>query len=334
MNKIRKGWSVARGKLACVALVTALPWIVLPRFAHAQYPDKPIRLVVPFAPGGNIDITARTIAPGLQEVLGQPIAVDNRGGAGGRLGAELVARAAPDGYTLLMGSNGVLTIAPGCTANVRYDTMRDFVPTSTVSIVPLVLNVHPALPVRTVRELVALARARPGQITMASAGSGSNNHLAGERFQLQAAVRFVHVPYKGSGPALTDLMGGHVDIMFDQLSSSAPFIKTGKLRPIGVTTRERSSLLPDVPTIHEAGYPGFEAATYTGVMLPAAAPRAIVQEVYGALVKVLDRPATRESFARLGADVIRSTPEEFSKRLAVELVQWAEVCKRANIRID
>ncbi len=322
-------------RIATIAAGAALAaCAAAPHPAQGQYPDKPLRLVVPFAPGGNIDITARTIAPGLAEGLGQQVVVDNRGGAGGRVGAELVAKAAPDGYTLLMGSNGVLTIAPACIPGVTYDPLRDFAPTSLVSIVPLVLSVHPSMPVKSLRELVALAKARPGAITMSSAGTGSNNHLAGERFQLQAGVKFVHVPYKGSGPALVDLMGGHVDIMFDQMSSSAPFIASGKLRPLGVTTRERSPLLPSVPTIDESGYPGFEAATYTGVMLPAAAPREAVTKVHAALARVLDRPAVRESFARLGADVIRSTPEEFARRLKTDLAQWADVCRRAKLQID
>jgi len=302
--------------------------------AHAAYPDKPIRIIVPYAPGGNIDVTARAVAPGLTETLGQPVVVDNRGGAGGRVGTELAAKAAPDGYTLLLGSNGPLTMTPAFFPSIGYDTLRDFVPTSTVSIVPLVLSVHPSLPVNDTKQLVAFAKQRAGRITMASAGTGSTTHMTGELFQLLTGVKFTHVPYKGSGPALIDLVGGQVDLIFDQISTSQGLVKAGKLRALGVATQARSAFLPEVPTMEEVGIKGFQASTYTGVLLPANAPKDAVQKVYGALSTVLDRAATRENFARLGAEVIKSTPEEFAARLKGDLARWVKVREATRIKLE
>ena len=301
--------------------------------AWAAYPEKPIRIIVPFAPGGNIDINARIVAPGLSERLGQPVVVENRGGAGSRIGTEMAAKAAPDGYTLLLGSSGSLTINPVFSANVTFDPLRDFAYTSLVSAVPMILSVHPSVPARSVKEFIALAKARPGRLTMGSAGVGSNTHITGELFQLVTATQFVHVPYKGTGPALIELMGGQVDLIFDQLSTSAPLIRNGKLRPLGVTTLKRSFLLPEVPTIDESGVSGFEASTYTGIMLPAATPRDVVMKIYEALSHTLDLPATRESFARLGADVIKTTPEEAARRIRDDVAKWTKVREATGISL-
>lgn len=302
--------------------------------AHAAYPDKPIRLIAPFAPGGNIDITARTVAPGMGAELGQTVVVENRGGAGGRIGTEMVAKAAPDGYTLLLGSSGSLTVNPAFAAVPAYDPVKDFVPTSTVSIVPIMLVTHPSLPVRTAQDFITLAKARPNAITMASAGTGSNGHLTGELFQVITGVKLTHVPYKGSGPALVDLMGGQTQCIFDQVSTSAPLVNTGRLRAIAVASSKRSPLMREVPTMEEAGVRNFEAATYTGVFLPAATPRDIVSRVTAAVLKTLDMPSTRDAFTRLGAEVIKSTPEELSKRLAADLVRWKKVQQQTGIRLD
>ena len=299
-----------------------------------NYPTRPLRMVVAFAPGGNIDITARTIAPGLGEVLGQTVVVDNRGGAGGRIGTDLVAKAAPDGYTLLMGSSGALTISPAFLDAMPYDTLKDFAPTSLVAVVPLALAVHPALPARTLKDFMALARGRAGKLTMGSAGTGTNSHLCGELFQNYTGLRFVHVPYKGSAPALIEIMGGQVDLLFDQLTTTLPLLKSGKLRTLAVTTPQRSSLLPEVPTLHESGLKGFDVSTYTGVMLPAATPKEITGKVHAALIQVLSRPATREAFARLGADVLKSTPDEFHQRLKADIERWTKLRKVTDIRIE
>ena len=301
---------------------------------HAAYPEKPIRIIVPYPPGGNIDITARAIAPGLTEALGQQVVIDNRGGAGGTIGSEIAAKSAPDGYTLLLGSTGTLTNAPALYPKLGYDPVKDFATTSMVSIVPLVMETHPSVPAHTVKEFIALAKTRPGRITMASAGSGSSNHLAGELFQNMTGTKLVHVPYKGSGPALIDMIGGQVDVFFDQLSSSIGHIQSGKLRAIAVTTLKRTAALPDVPTVSESGVPGFDASTVTGIVLPAATPRDIVLKVHGALIKVLRLKATHDSFAHFGAETLESTPEEFTRFIREDLAKWSKVIREAGIKLE
>jgi tripartite-type tricarboxylate transporter receptor subunit TctC len=300
----------------------------------AAYPDRPIRLIVPYAPGGNIDITARTIAPGLAEALGTQIVVDNRGGAGGTIGSELAAKSAPDGYTLLMGSSGTLATAQALYPRLGFNPLKDFTYTSLVSVVPLVAVTNLALPAKNVKELIDLAKSRAGRVTMGSAGTGTSNHLTGELFQSMTHTKLVHVPYKGSGPALVDLMGGQIDMIFDQLSASIGHIQSGKLRPLAVTTLKRSTLLPSVTTMDEAGLKGFEASTSTGIVLPAATPRENVNRLHAALVKVLRQPATRDSFARLGAEVLESTPDEFDKLMRSETAKWTKVVRDAGVKID
>jgi tripartite-type tricarboxylate transporter receptor subunit TctC len=302
--------------------------------AHAAYPDKPIRLVVPFAPGGNIDITARIVAPAISESLGQQVLVDNRGGAGGRIGTEMVAKAQPDGYTLLLGSSGALTMNPVFSPLKSYDPVKDFAPTSLVSIVPLVLVVHPSLPVKTTKEFIALLKSRPGQVMMASAGTGSTTHLTGELFQVITGTTLTHVPFRGSGPATIELIGGHTQCMFDQLSTSGPYVKAGKLRAVAVAALRRSPAYPEIPTMDESGMRGFEASTYTGIFLPAATQRDVVQKVYGAVIKAVELPATKEAFAKLGSEVIKSTPEEVSTRIRGDLDKWRKVQQKTGIVID
>jgi len=302
--------------------------------AQAQFPDRPLRLIVPFAPGGNIDLTARTIAPGMSQVLGQPVVVDNRSGAGGRIGAEVAAKSAPDGYTLLLGSSGSLTINPVFGTNVSYDPLRDFTPTTLVSITPLVVTVHPSVPVKTIAALIALAKKQPGRLAVASAGIGSTTHIANEIFQIEAGVKFIHVPFKGSGPALVDLVGGHADLMFDQLSTSSPHIRAGRLRALALTTSKRSALLPEIPTIQEAGVRGYEVETWTGVFLPANAPKEIVARIWKAAYDTLAQPSVRESFERLGSEPMRSTPEALATRMRNEIVKWTKVKQAVNIKLE
>jgi tripartite-type tricarboxylate transporter receptor subunit TctC len=302
--------------------------------AHSAYPDRPIRLIVPYSPGGNIDITARTIAPGLGEHLGTSIVVDNRAGAGGTIGSELAAKAPPDGYTMLLGSTGTLATAQALYPKLGFDPLNDFAYTSLVSSVALVCETIPSLPAHNVKELIALLKQRPGRVTFASAGVGTSNHLTGEYFQKVTGTKLVHVPYKGSGPALIDLMGGQVDMMFDQVSSSIGYIKSGKLRPLAVTTLKRTGALPDVPTMNESGLKGFEASTMTGVLLPAKTPQEIVKRVYDAVVKTLRTPATRQAFAKVGADVIESTPEALDKLMHSENVKWTKVIREAHVKVQ
>ena len=302
--------------------------------AQGMYPDRPIRLIVPYPPGGNIDITARTIAPGLSENLGVQIVVDNRGGAGGTIGSEAAAKAPPDGYTLLMGSTGTLATAQALYPRLGFDPLKDFAYTSLVSSVALVCEVIPSLPARNVKDLIALLKSRPGRVTFASAGIGTSNHLTGEYFQTVTGTKLVHVPYKGSGPALVDLMGGQVDMMFDQVSSSIGHIKGGKLRAIAVTTKKRTGALPEVPTMDESSLKGFEASTTTGILLPVKTPPEIVKRVHAALVKTLRNPATRDAFAKVGADVVESTPEELDRLMKSENVKWTKVIRDANVKVE
>jgi tripartite-type tricarboxylate transporter receptor subunit TctC len=314
----------------------ALPLVLLvfATATMAAWPEKPLRIIVPYVPGGNIDITARTLAPGLGEALGQTIVVENRGGAGGTIGTEVAAKAPADGYTLLLGSSGTLTNAPALYPKLGYDPLKDFATTSMTTVVPIIIETHPSVPAKSVREFIALAKSRPDRITMASAGSGSSNHLAGALFQKATDTRLVHVPYKGSGAALVDLMGGQVDVFFDQLSSSIGYLQSGKLRPIAVTTLKRSPYLPDVPSANESGVPGFDASTVTGITLPAATPPDIVAKVHAALIKVLRAKATRDSFARFGAETLESTPEEFAKFIREDLAKWQKLVRETGIKLE
>ena len=302
--------------------------------AQGQYPDHPIRLIVPYPPGGNIDITARTIAPGLSEALGVQIVVDNRGGAGGTIGSEMAAKAPPDGYTMLLGSTGTLATAPALYPKLQFDALKDFAYTSLVSSVALVVEVIPSLPARNVKELVAMLKTRPGRVTFASAGVGTSNHLTGEYFQTVTGTKLVHVPFKGSGPALIDLMGGQVDMMFDQVSSSVGYIKGGKIRALAVTTLKRTGALPEVPTMDESSFKGFEARTLTCVLLPAKTPPEILKRVYAAVVKTIRAPATRDAFGKVGADVIESTPEELDRIMKSETVKWTKVIRDAHVKVE
>lgn len=302
--------------------------------AAAGYPERPIRLIVPYAPGGNIDITARSIQPGLGELLGQSIIVDNRTGAGGTIGSDLAAKAPADGYTILVGSSGTLTIAPSLYSKNPYNPVRDFAPVSFVSTVPLVLEVHPSVPAKNVRELIALAKSKPGKLTMASSGTGTTNHLVGEMFQSMTGTRFVHVPYKGSGPALVELMGGQVDLMFDQLSSSSPYIRSGKLRALAVTTEKRAAIFSSIPTLDESGVRGFEASTFTGLVVPTGTPRDIIHKINAAIVKVLARPAIKERFASFGAESFSSTPEQLGAFIKQDFAKWTKVVKDAHIQLE
>ena len=316
-----------------VSCVTAAG-MLLATSASAAYPERSIRIIVPYAPGGNIDITARTIAPGMAEALGQQVVIDNRGGAGGTLGTDIGAKAAPDGYTLTLGSTGTLSTAPPLYPKLGYDPVKDFAMTSLVNNVPLVLEMHPSIPAKTVKELIALAKARVGKITMGSSGAGTTNHLSGELFQRETGTRFIHIPYKGSGPGLIDLMGGQIDIFFDQLSASIGYIQTGRLRALAVTTIKRASAMPELPTIAESGIPGFDASTWTSVIMPAATPHDIVMKVNAAVVKTLRQKSTRDAFARLGAETLESTPEETMKYMKDDLAKWTRVVREANIKLD
>jgi tripartite-type tricarboxylate transporter receptor subunit TctC len=314
--------------LAALLLAFAHPALAQP------YPNKPIRVIVPFAPGGNVDITARLVAPGLQEALGQPVVVENKPGAGGTIGADAVAKAAPDGYTLLMGSNSTFSVAPSLYPKNPYNPLADFAPVVMIASAPFVLVVNPGVAAKDARELVALAKASPGKLTMSSAGTGSSNHLVGEFFQEISGARFTHVPYKGSGQALTDLMGGQVNLHFDQITSAASHIQAGKLRALLVTAPQRVPMLPDVPTATEAGYPSFEATNVTGLIAPAGTPREVVEKLNAAVQKVIAQPAIRAKFAEIGAATTGGTPEQFGAYIREDLAKWTRIVKEANVKVE
>lgn len=298
------------------------------------YPNKPVRIVVPFAPGGNVDINARAIAPGLGDIFGQQILVENRAGAGGMLGGEFVARAPADGYTLVMASNSVYSVAPNVFSKPRYNPVKDFAAISGISNVPFVIVLHPSVPARNLKEFIALVKSKPGQMTMATAGTGTSNHLIGELFQMNAGVRMTGVPYKGSGPALTDLLGGQVDSHVDQLTASMAYIRAGRIRALAVTTDKRAPLLPNVPTLDEQGLKGFDATTITGLLAPAGTPKDVIERVHAAVVKVTAQPAIRERFAALGALTLGNSPAEFGEYVRQDYAKMQKVVQAANIRAD
>ena len=303
--------------------------------ASAQtYPTKPIRLVVPFPPGGATDILARDVAQKLTEAWGQQVIVDNRPGAGGNIGSELVAKSAPDGYTLEMGTVGTHAINASLYAKMPYDHVKDFVPVILVAGVPNVLVVNPAVPANSVAELIAYAKANPGKLNFASSGNGTSIHLSGELFKFMAGVQMTHVPYKGSAPALQDLIGGQVQLMFDNLPPSLPQIKAGKLRALAVTSLARAPALPDVPTMAEAGLPGYEASSWFGVLAPAGTPPAIVTKLNAEIARWLATPEAKEKLSKQGANAAGGTPEDFAKHIAAETAKWAKVVKDSGAKID
>jgi tripartite-type tricarboxylate transporter receptor subunit TctC len=308
--------------------------LLSPLAAAQGYPNKPIRLILAVPAGATPDVTARLITPGLSQVLGQQLVVDNRGGAGGLIGAELASKASPDGYTVYIGSPGALTILPHLRKNVPYDTLRDFAPISLISIGPFVLITNPSVPVKTVKELIALAKAQPGKLSYASAGTGVANHLAMELFKQMTGVDILHVPYKGAPQAVIDVMAGHMQMMFNSIAPILANIKAGRLRVLGIASAKRSPQLPDVPTISEAGVPGFEAVNWFGMFAPAKTPKPIITRLNEAVVKVVRSPEIQSQFAALGADTVGSSPDEFAAFLRRDMEQYAKIVKLSGAKLD
>ena len=324
------------GRYACVILAGIATMAFSP-FADAQspaYPTKPIRLVVPFPAGGATDILARAVAQKLTEAWGQSVVVDNRPGAGGNIGSELVARALPDGYTLEMGTVGTHAINASLYPKMPYDHMKDFVPVILVAGVPNVLVVNPSVPANSVQELIAYAKANPGKLNFASSGSGTSIHLSGELFKVMAGVQMTHIPYKGSAQALQDLIGGQVQLMFDNLPPSLPQIKAGKLRALAVTTAARAAALPDVPTIAESGLPEFEASSWFGVLAPTGTPPPIIAKLNAEIGKWLATSEAKEKLVAIGANIAGGTPEDFARHIAAETLKWAKVVKDSGAKVD
>ena len=302
--------------------------------AAQTYPSRPIRMMVPFPAGGGSDTMGRIVGGKLSERLGQQIVVENRVGAAGSIGADVAARAPADGYTILLGSTSELVQYPNVNPKVPYDPLKDFAPISLVGTIPMVLVVHPSLPVKNVKDLVALAKSRPGQINFGSAGQGATTHLAVELFILLTNVKMTHVPYKGSPQAVTDLVAGNVQLGIPTMPAALPFIKSGRVKVLGVTTAKRASNLPDVPTLSEAGVKGYEAALWTGILAPAGTPPAIINRLNGEIAKVLELKDVKEALDRQGAEAQASSPQEFAAFLKTDYAKWARVVKEGGIRIQ
>ena len=319
-------------KKSCVAVAVAM---LFPGLAMAQsYPNRPIRVILAVPAGGTPDVMARTVTPGMSRALGQQLVVDNRAGAGGIIGAELAAKAQPDGYTLLVSSAGPLTIIPHMQKNLAYDPTRDFAPIGLISSNPFLLITHPSVPAKTVKELVALAKAQPGKLNYASAGNGAANHLAMELFKSMAGINITHVPYKGAPQAVSDVLAGHMNMMFNSIPPVLSHIKAERIRALGVGAPKRAAQLPDVPTITEAGVPGYEAITWFGFLAPAKTPKSIVAQISDALVKGLNAPETRSLIETQGMDPGTGKPEEFAALLRREYDRYARVVKISGAKID
>ena len=321
--------------LRCAALCLVAGPLLLANFAQAQsYPTRPIRWIVTYPPGGPTDVVARAIGAKLTAAWGQQIVIDNRPGAGGVIGTELAAKAVPDGYTLLFGTSAGLTINPALSNKLPYDAMKDFAPVSLLVLNPQLLVVHTSVAANSVKELIALLKARPGQFNYASVGQGSPNHLGMELFKALTGTEMVHVPYKGTGPALTDLLGGQIQLMFNSMPSVLPLVASGKLKALAVGSAQRSRAVPDIPTVAEAGVPGFENVTWYGMFAPAKTPHDIIIKLNKQVVTILAEPEMAQRLAVQGAEPRSSTPEELSKFMRVESARWQKVIKTANIRLE
>ena len=321
MKRILKLLSVTAMSLAWAVSALAQEW-----------PQRPVRLIVPYAPGGNLDVAARIVGVRLQEILGQSFVVENKPGAGGLIAADFVAKAPPDGYTIFIGANGPLLFVPIVSGRVNHDWKRDFEAVGALSFTPIVLQVRPALGVKTVAEFIDLARRK--DLNMGSGGAGSTNHLSSELLQSMAKVKWTTVHYKGNAPVMAALLGGEIDFAMEQASISLPFFKDGRMQPLALTSSTRFSMLPDVPTLDEAGFKGFEAVTWTGLFAPAGTPKAVVERLNAALVKIVVEPAIVKRFTDLGSDTRAMTPEAFTEYVSRENAKWTPIIKQANIKAD
>ena len=317
----------------CYRIMFFLCFVTSSLVQAQQYPAKPIRIVVGFAPGGPTDIYARLIGQKLTAAWGQPVIVDARPGASGNIGADIVAKSPPDGYTLMLPSFSI-AVNPSLYTKLPYDLMRDFAPISMYASVGHILVVHPSVPVRNVQELLALAKKQPASLLYASAGNGTASHLAGELFNMMLGVKLTHIPYKGMAPAQTDAIGGQVSMLFDSLSTALNAIRAKRLRPMAVTTLARQSSAPDIPTLSESGLNGFELGAWYGLLAPAGTPREIVQRLYTEVSRSMREPDARDRFAALGAELVDKNPEAFAEHLRAEIIKWGKVVKAAGMRVE
>jgi tripartite-type tricarboxylate transporter receptor subunit TctC len=318
---------------AFIILAASLAFFAAPA-AHAAYPEKPIKLIVPFPPGGPTDGMARLIGQHLSQALGQPIIIDNRGGAGGTIATEAAANSAPDGYTLFFATTGTMAINPSLYRTFKVEPLKAFDPIGSVASTTNVLVVAPALPVNSVKDLISLAKQKPGALTFGSAGNGSSNHISGELFKSMAEIDIVHVPYKGSASAFTDLLGGQISMMFDTVSSQVPQISTGKVKALGVTGHTRSEALPKVPTIAESGLPNFEVTIWFGLVAPKGTPGDIMKKLHEQLAKILAAPETKTRLASLGAEPLPGTPQAFTTMIQQDTAKWSKVVKASGATLD
>ncbi len=321
-------------KRALAAGLAALAFFAAPPASSQGFPSKPIHFVVPYPAGGPLDTVARLLGQKVSESVKQPVIVDNKPGAGGNIGADAVAKSPPDGYTILMGAVATHAINPTLYANIPYDPVKDFAPVTQVASTPNVLVVNPSLPVRDVREFIAYAKAHPGQLNFGSGSTGSAGHLAGELFKTMAGVQMVHVPYKGAGPAMQDLIGGQIQLMFDNLASSLGQIRAGKVRALAVTTAKRSSLAPELPTIAESGLPGFDISTWFGVFAPGGTPPAVVARLHDEFARALAAPDVREKMLNLGAEPVGNTPAQFAAYIRSEAEKYARLVRASGAKAD
>jgi tripartite-type tricarboxylate transporter receptor subunit TctC len=308
--------------------------VLLPALLGAGYPEKPLRIVTPFPAGSVTDVLARPLAAKMMEAWGRTVIVDNRAGAGGNLGADIVAKAAPDGYTLLLGTNGTNAINASLYRKMPYDTLRDFAPVSLVATSYLLLVVHPSVPVNSVRDLIALAKRSPGQLNCATAGNGTTPHLASELFKTMAGVNMVHVPYKGSPQVMVDLLAGRADVYFANATTVLPFLNSGRLKFLATSGAKREPSLPDIPTISEAGLPGFEASAWFGLFAPTGTPADIVDRIHGEVARIVTLPDIRKQYANLGLAPVSNTPAEYSAFVSREVAKWAKVVKASGAKAD
>src|SRR4051812_15306446 len=337
MGTVRSSWrsrwrGAVRTGAARIAAAGVLLALAAPAFGQSDYPNRPVRLIIPFPPGGSNDVVGRMIGTSLSDKLGKQVIVDNRAGAGGVVGTEIASKATNDGYTLL-----VISLAHAVNPwlyKLPYDPIKDFVPIGIMGSGPNVIVVHPSLPVHSIKELIDLAKKQPGELQYASAGVGSFQHLGGELFKLEAGVDILHVPFKGGGPAMIDVVGGHTKVMFSSLVQTTPHIKTGKLRALGVGSKERSKVLPDVPTVAEAGVPTYEAVNWWGIVAPAGTPQPIIDKLHAALTAAQDTPEVEKQFASEGATVVKKSPAEFGAFMVSEMNKWEQVVKKGGIKAE
>ena len=316
---------------ALAALALAMPHA---GWAQTRYPDKPVRIIVPSTPAGVLDNVARALALRLADRLGQPIVIDNKGGAGGNIGAEAAARSPADGYTLFIGFNATHGANQALFGKLAYDPVADFAPISLLAAVPNIISVHPSVPVNSLAELVALAKSQPGKLSYASSGNGTSTHLAAELFKAAAGIDMLHIPYKGSAPAVGDVIAGQVPVLVDSVSSSTTHVKAGKLKALAATSPKRLAVLPELPTVAESGYPGFQSSAWVGLLAPAGTPRPVIERLHAAVLEVMALPETRERLAAFGGEVTTSTPEEFAAYIRSEMARLGKVVRDANIKLN